>query len=269
MLRLAQSELGIPIRPIDLDQNPWLLNCPNGTVDLKTGELKPHCREDLLTQLCPTNFNPDRSTYHWDRFLELVFDHRQDLLDYGHRLLGYMITGDVREQVLPIFYGVGANGKSTLINTFMKVIGNDYTMQAPSDLLMAKRHNSHPTERADLFRKRLVTCAETEQNRRLNEALVKALTGGERIRARRMREDFWEFDPTHKVILCTNHKPQVRGTDHAIWRRLRLLPFEKTFWNPDDSESGPDELRQDKELMGRLLLESEGILFWAVPGCLE
>ena len=269
MLKLAQSEPGIPVVPDDLDRDPWLLNCANGVVDLRTGEIEPHRKSYLITKLCPTAFNPDTESYHFDKFLEAIFKGAQPLIDFLQRFLGYAITGNVREQILAILWGSGSNGKSTLLNAIMDTLGTDYCLKAVADLLMAKKHDSHPTERADLFGMRLVVCTETADGRGMNEALVKELTGGDKIRARRMREDFWEFDPTHKPILCTNHKPKVRGNDHAIWRRLVLVPFEVQFWNPDKGETGPAELRQDKALPATLIAEAEGILAWLVRGCLE
>jgi putative DNA primase/helicase len=269
MINLAISEPGIPVLHTDLDQNPWLLNVQNGTVDLQTGDIRPHNRGDLITKLCPTKFNPDAKSYVWDRFLEGVFDGKQDLIDFMQRWCGYCLTGIVREQMLPIWFGSGANGKSTFIEAFMHAFGSDYAMKAPHDLFVVKKHNSHPTELADLFGKRFVAAVETGDGRRLNESLVKELTGGDSIRARRMKEDFWEFSPTHKAIICTNHKPQVRGNDHAIWRRLWLVPFTVKFWNPDKGETGPGELRQDKLLPKKLVAEAEGILAWAIRGCLD
>ena len=269
MLKLAQSEPGIPVVPDDLDRDPWLLNCSNGVVDLRTGEIEQHRKSYLITKLCPTAFNPDAESYHFDTFLEAIFKGTQPLIDFLQRFLGYAITGNVREQILAILWGGGSNGKSTLLNAVMDTLGTDYCLKAVADLLMAKKHESHPTERADLFGMRLVVCTETADGRGMNEALVKELTGGDKIRARRMREDFWEFDPTHKPILCTNHKPKVRGNDHAIWRRLVLVPFEVQFWNPDKGETGPPELRQDKALPATLIAESKGILAWLVCGCLE
>jgi putative DNA primase/helicase len=268
MLDLARSEPGIPVLPEELDRDPMLLNCKNGTLDLRTGILRDHCRDDLLTKLCPTAYRPEAACPTWERFLTDIFPAtgdaaeqpgNLDLIGWLQRLLGYCLTGDVSEQVLPIFWGQGANGKSTLLNAVQGVLGPDYTMKAPPDLLMVKRGESHPTERADLFGRRFVVAVETEAGGRLAEALVKELTGGDRIRARRMREDFWEFDPTHKVILCTNHKPKIRGADHAIWRRPRLVPFTVIF--PDD--------RQDKKLPEKLRAEAEGILAWMVRGCMD
>ncbi|WP_231742452.1 DNA primase family protein [Polystyrenella longa] len=256
LLKLAESE--VPIMPTDLDQNEWLLNCPNGTVDLRTGKLREHRKEDYITKLCPTNFNPESESYLWDQFLEQIFPD-EGLADFVQRLFGYTLTGSTVEHVLPIFWGKGANGKSTVLEVLMSVIGSDYASKAPQTMLVASNGDRHPTELADLFGKRLVVCTETEESRKLNEALVKELTGGDKIRARKMREDFWEFLPTHKLILCTNHKPVVAGTDNGIWRRLLLIPFSQTF--------SPDQ--QDKKLKEKLLALSEGILAWAVLGCVD
>jgi len=265
MIRLAQDE--VPVVPSQLDRQTWLLNCPNGTVDLRTGKLRPHRREDLITAICPTPFNSDAGSFEFDRFLENVFVDGA-IIAFLQRFFGYALSGDVREQQLLIFHGGGANGKSTLLNAVLAAFGPDYSMQGNSDLMTAKAIDSHPTDRADLFGKRLVICSETSEGRRMNETLIKELTGGERVRARRMREDFWEFAPTHKLILCTNHKPRVRGTDHAIWRRIKLVPFNVRFWDERGGETGPDELRQDKTLPAKLAAEASGILAWCVRGCL-
>ncbi len=265
MLRLAAAD--VPIAVVELDANPWLLNCPNGTLDLRTGELRPHRREDNITKLCPTNYNPEAGSYCWDRFLEGVFD--GPTIDFVQRFFGFCLTGDVSEQILAVCYGVGCNGKSTLLNAIQDMLGIDYSATAPPSLLIEKKTESHPTELAGLFGKRLVVAQETNSGARLAEATVKTLTGGDVIAARRMREDFWTFKPTHKIILVTNHKPRVKGTDHAIWRRLVLIPFARKFWNPDNGETGPDELKQDKTLPVKLKAESEGILAWMVRGCLD
>jgi putative DNA primase/helicase len=267
MVHSAQSEPGIPILPDEMDRDHMLLNCPNGTLDLRTFQLREPRREDLITKLCRTEYDPEATCPVWENFLAEILPATGDaaeqpgdleMIRFVQRLLGYGITGDVSEQILPVFWGKGANGKSTLLNALLELLGEDYAIKAPTDLLLAKGE-VHPTERADLFGRRLVVCVETEENRRLAEVLVKELTGGDRIRARRMREDFWEFSPTHKVILCTNHKPQVRGTDHALWRRLLLVPFTVTIHRE----------RQDKRLPDKLRAEYPGILAWLVRGCRE
>ncbi len=259
MLSLAESEVGLEIEPDELNGQPWLLNCTNGTVDLKTGKIHDHKPEDMLTQLCPTPYSAVAVSDRWEQFLKEVFRDDGDLIRFIQRFLGYCLTGNVREQILPIFWGDGANGKSTLLNAFIDVLGQDYAMQATPELLMASKHDRHPTERADLFGKRFVSTVETAQGRQLNETLVKQLTGGERIRARRMRQDFFEFDPTHKIVLCTNHKPSIQGADHAIWRRIACVPFKRRFDGNEVDRTLPDKLRQ----------ESQGILAWAVQGCLD
>jgi putative DNA primase/helicase len=182
----------------------------------------------------------------------------ESLIDFKQRFYGVCLTGDVSEQILAIYHGPGANGKSTEIETIMGMLGQDYAIKAASDLLMVKNAEAHPTERADLFGKRFVAVVETEHERRLAESLVKELTGGDRIRARRMRQDFWEFTPSHKLVIATNHKPVVRGTDHAIWRRIRLVPFSVTI----------PKAEQDKRLLEKLRAEYPGILAWCVRGCL-
>jgi len=257
MIALAGPEL--PIRVEDLDRDSWALNCKNGTVDLTTGKLRPHDRADGITKLCPTEFQPDAESPVWTQFLRDVFADDFELITFVQRLFGQFLTGDVSEQKLALFFGTGANGKSTLLNGFMDTIGTDYTMQCMPDFLMEKQGESHPTEKASLFGKRFVSCVETEASRKLAESTVKMLTGGEKIMARRMREDFWEFSPTHKLVLCTNHRPIIKGTDHGIWRRLLLVPFLQRF----------DGDRQNKKLPAQLKAERSGILAWAVRGCLE
>jgi putative DNA primase/helicase len=184
------------------------------------------------------------------------------------RLIGYCITGSTREQVLPIFWGEGSNGKSTLLDTLKLALGVDYASTAPPGMILQKKNDSHPTELAGLCGKRMVTAIETEENQRLNEPLVKQLTGSDSICARRMRENFWEFKPTHKLILCTNHEPRV-GDDFAIWRRLVMVPFTVQFWNPEKGETGPEELKRDNDLPKRLESCLEGVLAWAVRGAIE
>jgi P4 family phage/plasmid primase-like protien len=258
MIELATAEESIPVRPAELDTHPMLLNCRNGTLDLTTGELRPHSREDLITQLCPLEYDPAAECPVWLATLHKVFDSLQDLIHYFQKLCGYCLSGSVAEKILAILHGKGSNGKSTIVNTLLALLGQDYAAKAPPNILMVKRNEQHPTELATLRGKRLVVAAESDEGARLNEALVKEMTGSDPITARRMREDFSSFDPTHKVILCTNHQPQVRGTDHAIWRRVRAIPFGVVI---PDSE-------QDKTLPHKLAGELPGILAWAVRGCL-
>jgi putative DNA primase/helicase len=273
MLDLARSEDGIPAVPDELDRDPWLLNVQNGTLDLRTGRLREHRREDLLTKVCPTRYDARAGCPLWGRFLDAVFEGDEELVRFLQRLFGYCLTGEASEQILPIFWGSGANGKTTLINAVTGAIGPDYAGEAVPDLLLVPKGERHLTELAFLFGRRLVVCSEADQGGRLNEARVKRLTGSDKITARRMREDPWEFTPTHKLILLTNHRPTVKGNDHALWRRLRLVPFTVTFWDPDDPTTHgrdlPADLRQDKRLGEKLSAEAPGILAWMVRGCLD
>jgi putative DNA primase/helicase len=257
MVKLAESEAPITVRSSDFDTDPWLLNVSNGTVDLRTGELREHRREDLLTKLAPVTYESTARCPTWLAFLDRIMASNRDLTDFLQRAAGYALTGDVREQVLFFLYGEGANGKSTFLNTLMTVLGKDYATQSAPDLLVQSK-DRHPTELADLLGVRFLASIEVADGKRLAEALVKQLTGGDRVKARFMREDFFEFNPTHKIFFAANHRPEIRGTDHAIWRRILLIPFAVII----------PEGEQDKQLPEKLKAEYPGILAWAVRGCL-
>ena len=259
MIDLAASEDGIPVLPEQMDKNGWLLNVQNGTIDLRTGKLRPHSQGDMITALSPVAFDPATPCPLWLQCLDKIFAGNAELIDFMRRLFGLCLTGEISEQILPICYGTGSNGKTTILNVMLEILGNDYGIIAPPGLLIAKHGESHPTERAMLFGKRFVVDVETAEGARLNENLVKQLTGSDMITARRMREDFWSFLPTHKVMLCTNHKPEVRETKNAIWRRIKLIPFSVAI----------PEAEQNKELPRLLQAEYPGILAWCVQGCLD
>jgi P4 family phage/plasmid primase-like protien len=259
MIELAKSEPGIPIKPEVFDRDPWLLNVQNGTIDLRTGDLRPHRREDLITRIIPIEFDPAALCPLWDSVLTKVFGGKADLVTFWDRLCGLSLTGVTQEQILPILWGSGSNGKSTVVKTLVNLLGPDFAMISPPGLLLKKHHEAHPTDRASLYKMRLVVEMETAEGIRLDESLVKHLTGGDPITCRRMHEDYWSFDPTHKLMLCTNHKPEIRGQDHAIWRRQRLVPFTVTI---PDSEAITD-------LPERLRAEYPGILARCVRGCLN
>jgi putative DNA primase/helicase len=266
MIALAKSEPGMTVIPDQLDNNPYLLNVNNGTINLKTGKLQPHRREDLLTNIVAVDYDADAKCPQFTKFLISLFDGNQNLIDFIQRLLGYTLTGDVSEQILAIFHGDGSNGKSTLLTSLLNLLA-DYGCKAPEKLLTAKKHDSHPTELAKLHGKRLVVANETDDGAELSEARIKDLTGGDKLTARRMQEDFWDFDPSHKIILGTNYKPTIRG-GHSIWRRLRLVPFNQRYWNRGKGETGPAELEADSQLPEKLKAEYSGILAWLVAGCL-
>jgi putative DNA primase/helicase len=256
MITLVGSEPGIGIVSDHLDADPWLLNCQNGTVDLRTGELRPHNRADLITKLAPADYDPAAKAPIFETFLQTILPD-ESLRRFVQRAFGYSMTGLTREHVIFILYGIGANGKTTLLEAVMDALG-DYADTAAPDLLLQSRNDRHPTEIADLRGVRLVTATETGDGRRLAEATVKALTGSDRLKARYMRGDFFSFNPTHTIFLGTNYRPDIRGDDNGIWRRVRLLPFDVSI--PDD--------QQDKELPEKLRREASGILAWLVQGCL-
>ena len=255
-VELASSEPGVPARFEELDADPWLLNVRNGTVDLRTGELQPHRREDRITKRADVDYDPDATAPRWRAFLERVLP-IAEVRDFVQRSVGYSLTGSVREQCFWILWGGGRNGKTTFIKCFLDALG-DYAQSAPAETFMAQRQTGVPNDVARLRGTRFAATLETDASGRLDEAKLKSLTGGDRLVARYMRADWFEFDPTFKLWLGTNHKPQVRGTDYALWRRIRLIPFTETI---ADHECDPD-------LTQKLAAERAGVLRWAVEGCL-
>lgn len=258
MLKLAQSEPPIAIAPSDLDSDPWLLNTLTGTLDLKTGELRKHDRADLLTVVAPVKYHHGADCPIFDSFLDRIMDGDGISINYLQCLAGMSITGDVTEHVMPICHGGGANGKSVLLDTLTMLLG-DYAIVAPESLVTSSSNNEHPTEIARLKGKRLVIASETEENKRLRIAFVKRMTGDKILTGRFMRQDFFDFQRTHKTWLVTNNKPTVSETKHAIWRRLKLIPFRVTI----------PENERDPKLIDKLQAEWPGILAWVVRGCLE
>ncbi len=255
MIELARSERDVAVNYSVFDRDPWMLNLQNGTINLRSMEILPHSKADMLTKVCPVAYDPNATCPRWETFVEEIMCSDQALVSYLRRAVGFTLTGDTSEHALFFCYGKGSNGKSVFLKTLLTLLGNDYSMKAPSDLLLARNGDAHPTERADLAGKRLVACIESDDGRRLSEALVKELTGGDSIRARRMREDFWEFLPSHKIWLASNHKPTIRGADDGIWRRIKLIPFEASFLG-----------REVKDLTDQLRDELPGILNWALAG---
>jgi putative DNA primase/helicase len=237
----------------DLDADPFLLNVANGTLDLRTLQLRSHSPSDAITKICRGAYVADARSELWETFLGRVLPD-ESVRSYVQRLVGLGLLGTVRENVLTIFTGTGANGKSVIDRVIRWALG-DYAITAEPDLFM-HREGAHPTGELDLRGARWVSVSESDKDRRLAEATMKRLTGGDRIRARRMRQDFVEFDPSHTATLITNHLPKVSGDDPAIWRRIRVVPFDVTI--PADE--------QDPELGERLELDADAILSWAIDG---
>ena len=259
MARVARRDRRIQVSPDDLNKQPWLLNTLSGTIDLRTGKLRPHDQSDRLTQLVPLYYDPAAKCPIWERFLETVQRKNQRIIKYLQRLVGYSLTGDVSEQLLVFLYGQGNNGKSTFIEVLKNVLGKDYAMKASPELLLSREYETHPTERMDLYEKRFVGCVETENGKCLNETFVKEATGGDTMRGHKMHRDGWEFETTHKIWMAGNYKPIIKGRDKGIWRRVKLINFSVDIPDAD----------VDKHLKEKLVAEWPGILAWAVRGCLD
>jgi putative DNA primase/helicase len=258
VISLARADRRIAANSQQWDSDPWLLNTPAGAIDLRTGTLRAHDPNDYCTKmtavapdsLCPTPI--------WSTFLKRVCRGDAEFISFLQRILGYALTGVTREHALFFCYGTGANGKSTLINIVVACIG-DYHRTAAIETFTASKIDRHPTDLAGLRGARLVTAVETEEGRRWDEAKIKALTGGDKIAARFMRQDFFEFNPNFKLLLAGNHKPGLRSVDEAIRRRFHLLPFLAII--------PPDE--RDDQLGEKLKAERPGILAWMIQGCLD
>ena len=238
------------------DRDPWLLNTPAGIVDLRTGASTPHDRALCMTKIATAT--PQGDCPAWLAFLAQVTGGDAELQAYLQRVVGYGLTGVTTEHALFFLYGTGANGKSVFVNTLTEILG-DYATVAPMDMFMATHGDRHPTDMAGLRGARIVTSIETEQGSRWAENKLKALTGGDRITARFMRQDFFEFTPQFKLLVAGNHKPSIRNVDEAMRRRLHMVPFTVTI----------PPAQRDKRLPQRLLAERDGILAWALQGCLE
>lgn len=255
-----------------IDKDPWALNCLNGTIDLRTGTLRPHDPDDYITKLCPVAYNPNARSGVWEDVLAKVTLESglttRPLAGFLQRWFGYCATGSTREQCFVVHYGNGSNGKSTIIDTISMVLG-DYAGSAAPGLLVGKANERHPTELADLFGRRMVTSHETNDGGHLREDVVKQLTGSDPVKARYMRADFFEFDPTHKLQLLTNHKPIIKGTDGGIWRRVLLMPYLARFASKEEVIAGRAHFIKDTDVPERLKSEAPGVLAWLVRGARE
>jgi putative DNA primase/helicase len=243
----------------DLDKNLDLFNVNNGTLDLSNCPVvfRPHNKHDLLTKLAPVNYEPDASAPFFDEFLDTIFMCKQPLIEFVQRLLGLCLTGQVLEQVLIFWYGLGCNGKSTFEN-ILEVLFGDYFLRAPANMLMVEKGDKIPNDLARLPGARIVVCSELQDGMRLNESRVKDLTGNDLITARFLHREFFDFRPTHKLFIVGNHKPDVRDSTFSFWRRMVLVPFEATI---------PESQRKtSSELMALFREENSGILNWLING---
>jgi len=255
MINLAQSEPKIPVQLHELDRNPMALNVLNGTLDLESGELHPHSRENLITKIAPVNFDPNASCPRWKRFLCTIMDNDDERIRFMARAAGYSLTGLTTEQVFFLCHGVGSNGKTTFIEVLRHMLG-DYAQAADFSSFLISKGQTIRNDLAKLQGARFVSATESENGKRMAESVVKQLTGGDTISARFLYGEHFEFRPQFKLWLATNHKPKVVGSDDAFWRRVRLVPFTITI--PKD--------QRDSKLPGRLSHEASGILNWALMG---
>jgi putative DNA primase/helicase len=258
LIENAQSEKGIAVQPDQLDQDPWVLNCTNGTLDLRTGALRPHAQPDLITKCLTIPYDPEARYPQWMAFLEKAMGGDAPLVLFLQRALGYALTGSTREQCFFLLHGPTKTGKSTFITAARALLGA-YARQAEASTFLHKEKSEVRNDLAMLAGVRLVSAIETDKGKKLAEALVKQATGGtDAITARFLFEELFEFVPQFKVFLATNHAPKMDAQDDAIWERVHRIPFEVQI--PKD--------KRDKELDAKLQGELPGILAWAVRGCL-
>lgn len=271
---LAITDRRVAVRPEVFDQNPWVLNTPDGLVDLKTGSIRPTTPEDLVTKSTAVGPSARADCPRWLLFLQQIMNGDQSLIDFLQRKIGYALTGITTEQDLTFLCGRGRNGKGVLTNTIYDLLG-DYASVAPSELFIAQQSEGHPTALASLQGVRFATASETEAGRQFALAKVKMLTGGDPITARFMRQDFFRYDPTHKLWISSNDKPALpQGGGVALRQRLHLVPFDVVFYHdpdkPDDQlPPGTVVLQRDDDLREKLKAEWPAILRWAIDGCLE
>lgn len=254
MLELSKCELAVPAETFD--KGDFLLNCKNGTRDLKTGELKPHSREDHLTKIVNANYDPEAKCPLWERFLLEVMGGNESLVRYLQKAIGYALTADIRHQCFFVLYGSGSNGKSTFLTTLQNILG-DYVAQLATDTLMLKNNRGTGNDLVRLRGTRLAVTVESGKQRRLDEVLMKQITGGDKICGRLLYCEPVEFFIQAKFFLATNFPPLIDGADSAMVRRIRLIPFTVSF----------PENKQDLKLAEKLGAERDGTLRWAVEGC--
>jgi len=255
---IAQRDSRVSVKIADFDTNPMLLGVQNGIVDLSTGEFRPAQPDDMILKRADVVFDSKATCPQWLEFLNQILPD-PEIVKFLQQFFGYSLTGEVTEQVLPFLYGQGANGKSTLLSVVEEVFG-DYAWKTSAQLFLSgKADNSKDNMLANLQHRRFVIGAEMSANARLDEAMIKDLTGGDKLMARRLFNEAFNFRPSHKLLFYGNHQPIVHGVDEGIWRRILHIPFNVQI---------PPE-KQDKKLVARLLKEKPGIFNWMLAGCLD
>ena len=256
---LKEIQHHIPIMPFQLDKHKMAFNVPNGTLSLKSGQLVPAKRDYFITKFSPVEFTDNADCPMWRRFLDDIFGGDRELIRYIQKAVGYSMTGDTSEQCVFFLYGTGRNGKSTFLDVLREIFG-DYVSNIQPETIMVKNSmgNGINSDIARLKGARMVTTVEPNEGVRLNEGLIKQLTGDDAVTARKLYGNEFEFKPEFKLWMATNHKPIIRGTDDGIWRRIHMIPF--TVQIPVD--------KVDRQLKSKLEREYPAILRWAVEGCL-
>lgn len=254
--KLCRSDRKYAAVADQFDADDWVLNTPSGIIDLRSGTVAEPEPTHYCTRM--TAVEPDGDCLRWREFLSEVTDCDDELIDYLQRMIGYCLTGSTREHSLHFLYGTGGNGKTVFLDTIIGLMG-DYAKSAPMETFTESRNDRHPTELAMLQGARLVVAQETEQGKRWAQSRIKALTGGDKVVARYMRQDFFEYKPKFKLLVAGNTKPKLDTVDEAMRRRFHIVPF--------TVQIAPN--KRDRDLIEKLQLEWPGIMAWAVEGCLQ
>lgn len=258
LVKVASNLLELEAQPDQFDSNPFLINCDNGIVDLSSGILMEHDHSAMLSKISGSEYRADAKCPKWESFINRIMDGNEALIKFLQRAVGYSLTGSTTEQCFFLAYGTGANGKSVFLET-MRAMLNDYATTAEFSTFLAKQNETVRNDIAALAGARFVASSESGADKRLSEVIIKALTGGDTITARFLFQEYFQFRPQFKVWMATNHKPVIKDTDHAIWRRVRLIPFSVTIPEAERNQKLTEELKE----------EYPGILAWAVRGCID
>lgn len=256
---LKESEHRLPILPDEFDKRKDVFNCMNGVINLRNGELMEHSYDQFLSKMSYVEYTDNIDCPKWMEFLNQIFDHDTELIHYIQKAVGYSMTGSTKEQCVFFCYGNGRNGKSTFLDIISAIMGDYATNIQPETIMVQNRQSGANSDIARLKGARFVTTVEPNQGARLNEGLLKQLTGGDTVTARHLYGREFEFEAEFKLWMATNHKPIIRGRDLGIWRRMHLIPF--TVEIPEN--------KVDKNLKYKLKKELTGILNWAVEGAIK
>ncbi len=262
MVSLAASERAVVARASEFDADPFLLNAENGTIDLRTGELRGHDRGDLITKLAPVAYDPDARSERWEQFLRRVTGNDDELLAFLQRLAGYTVAGVCDEEILSFLHGPGATGKTTAVESIKATLG-DYAATADFESFLARHGDAGiRNDIARLAGARMVVSVEVEDGKRLAEGLIKQLTGGDKIAARFLHREYFEFEPQCTLWLVANARPRAKANDDALWRRILQVPFVEVIPPEERDPELKRALRTDPA-------EQTAILAWLVQGCLD